>query len=62
MIEYMTYKQAMQYLGLNSYQSLNELIQEGLPTIVYGKSKRISKKAIDKFMNEHTVVANNEVD
>lgn len=54
MVEYMSYKEAMQYMGLSSYRSLNKVIEQGLPTISYGKSKRISRSAIDKFMKEHT--------
>lgn len=53
--EYLTFKQAMKYLGFNSYDSLREVIKLGLPVVEFGKSKRISKTAIDKFMQEHTV-------
>ena len=53
MTEYFAYKGAMTYLGINSYQALRELIKSGLPTIQVGKTKKISKTAIDKFMNEH---------
>lgn len=56
MQEYMSYKQAMKYLGLSSYHSLTKLIAQGLPTIEVGKSKRISKSAIDKFMKEHELI------
>lgn len=53
MTEYFSYKQAMEYLGFDSYKSLTSLIKSGLPTIQVGKTKKISKTAIDKFMNEH---------
>ena len=53
MTEYFSYKDAMTYLGINSYQALRELIKSGLPTIQVGKTNKISKTAIDKFMNEH---------
>lgn len=43
----------MEYLGFDSYKSLTSLIKSGLPTIQVGKTKKISKTAIDKFMNEH---------
>ena len=56
MTEYFSYKEAMKYLGFNSYKSLTNLIQNGLPTITVGKTKKISKTAIDKFMNEHQTV------
>ena len=56
MIEYLTFKQVMKYMGFNSYDSLREIIKLGLPVIEFGKSKRISKSAIDKFMKEHQSV------
>ena len=56
MTEYFSYKEAMKYLGFNSYKSLTKLIQNGLPTITVGKTKKISKTAIDKFMNKHQTV------
>lgn len=52
--EYFSYKQAMKYMEFNSYDSLREVIKLGLPVIEFGKSKRISKSAIDKFMQDHT--------
>ena len=53
MTEYFSYKQAMEYLGFDSYKYLTSLITSGSPTIQVGKTKKISKTAIDKFMNEH---------
>lgn len=53
MTEYFSYKQAMKYLGFDSYKSLTSLIKSGLPVIQVGKTKKISKTAIDKFMTEH---------
>lgn len=55
--EYLTFKQAMKYMGFNSYDSLREVIKLGLPVVQFGKSKRISKAAIDQFMKDHTVTA-----
>lgn len=55
MTEYMSFKDAAEYIGASSYHTLNKYIQEGLPYILVGKSKRISKTAIDKFMADHTV-------
>lgn len=52
--EYFSYKQAMQYLVIKSHSTLNYYIEQGLPVIEFGKSKRISKSAIDKFMQDHT--------
>ena len=53
MTEYFSYKTAMDYLGFDSYKSLAKLINAGLPIITVGKTKKISKSAIDKFMKEH---------
>ena len=58
--EYMSIKQAMQFLGLKSYKSIKKLINLGLPVVEVGQSKKISKTAIDEFMKAHTVVATTE--
>jgi hypothetical protein len=57
MTEYFSYTQAMQYIGIKSPVTLRKYIADGLPTILIGNSKLISKSAIDKFMQDHTVVA-----
>lgn len=57
MTEYFSYKQAMRFLGIKSPATLRAYINAGLPTIKIGKSKRISKADIDKFMEAHRVVA-----
>lgn len=54
--EYFSYTQAMQYIGIKSPMTLRKYIDDGLPTILIGKSKLISKSAIDKFMQDHTVI------
>lgn len=53
MTEYMTLKTAMRYLEIRNYSTLREYIKQGLPVIKIGRSKRISKTALDKFMAEH---------
>ncbi|CCK82915.1 Putative uncharacterized protein [Lactobacillus equicursoris 66c] len=53
--EYMNQKEAMNYLGFSSVYALNEMINNGLPYYVVGKSKRYSKRAIDEFMDQHKV-------
>lgn len=53
MAEYMNYTEAMKYLGFKSRAALDAYIAAGLPVIKVGRSKRISKTAIDKFMAEH---------
>lgn len=55
--EYLSFKQAMQLLGLKSYKSIKKLINLGLPVVEVGQSKKISKAAIDEFMKAHTVIA-----
>lgn len=55
--EYLTFKEAYEYLGFATYDSLRELIKAGLPVSIVGKSKKIRKSAIDEFMKEHEVVA-----
>ena len=50
MNEYMTYKEACQILGIKSYKALRYLINEGLPVIVIGKTKYISKQDLNDFM------------
>lgn len=57
MTEYMTLKTAMKYLGIANYGTLREYIKQGLPVIKVGRSKRISKTAIDEFMKEHQTTA-----
>lgn len=57
MTEYFSYTQAMKYIGIKSSVTLRKYIADGLPTVKIGNSKRISKSAIDKFMQDHTVVA-----
>lgn len=57
MTAYFSYKQAMEYMGIKSKTTFGKYLKNGLPTIEVGKSKRISKEAIDEFMKAHTVVA-----
>ena len=57
MVEYFNYKQAMNYMNIKSKVTFGKYLKCGLPTIKVGNSKRISKSAIDKFMQDHTVVA-----
>lgn len=57
MTAYFSYTDAMNYMGIKSMTTLREYIKHGLPIIKAGKSKRIAKSDIDKFMAEHRVVA-----
>ncbi len=52
--EYLTFKEAMKYLDIKSHNTLRYYIKQGLPVIKLGNSKRISKNAIDEFMQAHT--------
>ena len=52
--EYLTFKEVMSYMGFTTYDSLRKVIKLGLPVIKFGNSKRISKNAIDEFMQAHT--------
>ena len=52
--EYFSYKEAMKYLDIKSHNTLRYYIKQGLPVIIIGNSKRISKTAIDDFMQAHT--------
>ena len=54
MTEYFSFKEAMKYLGVKSHKTLNYYIKLGLPVVIAGNSKRISKTAIDEFMQSHT--------
>lgn len=55
MSEYLSKRQAMEYLGLapTSYRSIDQYIKEGLPVFIIGNKPRFSKKAIDSFMKDH---------
>lgn len=57
MTEYLSYKDAINYMGFKTVDTLQTYIQKGLPVIIVGGSRRISKTAIDEFMKAHTVVA-----
>ena len=57
MVGYFNYKQAMEYMNIKSKATFSRYIKQGLPTIQVGKSKRIAKSDIDKFMADHRVVA-----
>ena len=54
--EYLTFKEAMKYLDIKSHNTLRYYIKQGLPVTIIGNSKRISKTAIDDFMQAHTAV------
>ncbi|WEV56693.1 excisionase family DNA-binding protein [Ligilactobacillus acidipiscis] len=51
---YMKLVEACKYLNV-SYGSLYSLINDGLPVIKIGRSRRIDQKAADKWMESKTV-------
>lgn len=55
-MSYLTYKEACNYIGIKTYDTLYSYIRNGLPVIAIGNSRRISKDDIDEFMNSHKVV------
>lgn len=56
MAGYFNYKQAMEYMNIKSKATFGKYLKQGLPIIQVGKSKRIAKSDIDKFMADHRVV------
>lgn len=60
MPEYFNYKQAMAYMNIKSKTTFSKYLANGLPIIKVGKSKRIAKSDIDKFMAAHRVTAKQE--
>ena len=56
--EFLNFDDAMKFLGIKSYKTLGDLIKAGLPIVVVGNSKKISKTSLIKFMKEHEVTAN----
>jgi len=54
--KYLSLKQAMQYMGITSYNTLYRMIENGLPVIEIGKAKRIDKDKLNLFMDEQTVI------
>ena len=53
--EYLSYKQAMEILGLRNYRTLTAYIKAGLPVIEVANSKRIKRTDLDDFMTSHYV-------
>ena len=45
--------EAQNYLGFKAPKSLREYVNEGLPVVVVGKSKRIGKADLAEFIESH---------
>ncbi len=54
-MKYLKIKDAQEYIGLKSYNTLKKLISNGLPVIKINGTKLISKSDIDEFMQAHKV-------
>lgn len=54
-IKWLSYKDALDYLGLKSYTTLQKLIKNDLPVVIVDGTKLISKSDIDEFMQAHKV-------
>ena len=53
--EWLTYRQAMDYLQIKSYTTLYKFIAKGLKVTEIGNVKRISKKSLDEFMDKYSI-------
>lgn len=53
---YLTYRQAMEFIGIKSYHTLYNLIDAGLPVTRVGKSPRIEQADLLTFMNSQKEV------
>lgn len=51
-----SFKEAQNFLGFKSSASLREYIQQGLPVVTVGKSKRIDIDDLKKFIQDHKTV------
>ena len=53
MEKYLSYRTAMKYMGMKSYNSLYKAIDNGLRVINVDGMKKIDRSDIDKFMEIH---------
>lgn len=53
--EWLTYRQAMNYLQIKSYTTLYKFISKGLKVTEIGNVKRISKENLDAFMDKYSI-------
>ena len=60
MAEYLSYREAMDYMGLKTRKVLNAYISAGLPVIKIGKYQQIRKATSKMFMADHRVVVKQE--
>ena len=54
MTEYLTYKQAMEYLKIKNFATFQKILNSGLPyTEIANGLRRVKRSDIDKFMNNN---------
>lgn len=53
--EWLTYRQAMDYLQIKSYTTLYKFISKGLKVTEIGNVKRIAKENLDAFMDKYSI-------
>lgn len=53
--EWLTYREAMNYLKIKSYTTLYKFIAKGLKVTEIGNVKRISKENLDAFMDKYSI-------
>ena len=53
--EWLTYRQAMDYLQIKSYTTLYKFIAKGLKVSEIGNVKRISKTSLNDFMQKNSI-------
>ncbi|WP_283577095.1 helix-turn-helix domain-containing protein [Ligilactobacillus aviarius] len=53
--EWLTYRQAMDYLQIKSYTTLYKFIAKGLKVTEIGNVKRIAKENLDAFMDKYSI-------
>ncbi|USS86864.1 helix-turn-helix domain-containing protein [Fructilactobacillus cliffordii] len=51
--EYLTISDAMEYLGVKSYQTFKKLTNNGLPFVEIDGFKRIKKEQLDNWLRQH---------
>lgn len=54
--KYLSLNQAMDYMGIKSYNTLYRMIDNGLPVIHVGNLKRIDRDKLDEFLAQSTEV------
>ncbi|GAA6237263.1 MULTISPECIES: helix-turn-helix domain-containing protein [Apilactobacillus] len=56
---YLKFKEAMKYLDISSYITFKKMVDNGLPVIKIGNTKRIDKEELDRYMLSQTIKGGN---